>query len=49
MKIDKRSGIENDPNRLDDEKYILRLIGQIITVNLETVRIIKDIEKLEIE
>jgi predicted helicase len=34
---DKRSEITNDPNRLDDEKYIVRLIKQIITVSLETV------------
>ena len=26
----------NDPNREDDPKYILRLIGQVITVSLET-------------
>ena len=32
-----RSEITNDPNRLDDEKYIVRLIKQIITVSLETV------------
>ncbi len=33
---DVRSGITNDPNREDDPKYILRLIGQVITVSLET-------------
>ena len=49
VKVDKRSGIENDPNRLDDAQYILRLIGQIITVSLDTVKIVKGIEKLEIE
>jgi len=48
VKVDKRSGIENDPNRSDDPQYILKLIGQIITVSLETVKIVKDIEKLEI-
>jgi len=26
VKVDKRSGIVNDPNRLDDEEYIVRLI-----------------------
>ncbi|VXD21577.1 DNA or RNA helicase of superfamily II [Planktothrix serta PCC 8927] len=40
VKIDKRSGIVNDPNRLDDEQYIVRLIGQVITVSLETVKIV---------
>lgn len=38
---DKRSGITNDPNREDDPQYILRLIGQVITVSLETVKIVK--------
>ncbi len=37
---DKRSGIVNDLNREDDSKYILRLIGQVTTVSLETNAII---------
>jgi predicted helicase len=37
---DKRSGIINDPNREDDPQYSLRLIGQVITVSLETVKIV---------
>ena len=40
VSTDKRSGITNDPNREDDPQYILRLIGQVITVSLETVRIV---------
>ncbi len=40
VSTDKRSGITNDPNRPDDERYILRLIGQVITVSLETQQII---------
>lgn len=43
VKVDKRSGIVNDPNNLDDEQYILRLIKQVITVSLETVKIVKTI------
>ncbi|NWG17528.1 MAG: hypothetical protein HXY41_12945 [Chloroflexi bacterium] len=35
---DPRSGITNDPNRLDDEGYIVRLIGQVIHVSLETLK-----------
>jgi predicted helicase len=35
---DKRSGITNDPNRSDDPQYIVRLIGQVIAVSLETVK-----------
>jgi predicted helicase len=36
VSTDKRSGITNDPNRSDDPEYIVRLIGQVITVSLET-------------
>ena len=35
-RLGERSGIVNDPNRDDDPQYILRLIGQVITVSLET-------------
>jgi predicted helicase len=38
---DVRSGIHSDPNREDDPKYIVRLVGQVIRVSLETVRIVK--------
>jgi predicted helicase len=40
VSTDKRSGITNDPNREGDPEYILRLIGQVITVSLETVKIV---------
>jgi len=43
---DKGSGIVNDPNREDDPKYILRLIGQVVTVSLETVRIVEALPDL---
>ncbi len=43
VKTDKRSGIVNDPNRVDDPQYIVKLIGQVIAVSLETVEIVKDI------
>jgi predicted helicase len=46
VKTDKRSGILNDPNNLDDEQYIKRLIGQVITVSLETVEIVKSLPEL---
>jgi predicted helicase len=46
---DKRSGITNDPNRADDSAYILRLIGQVITVSLETVRIVRALPALGID
>ena len=34
---EKRSGIVNDPNREDDEEYIVRLVGKVVAVSLETV------------
>ncbi len=44
---DKRSGIVNDPNRAEDERYILRLIGQVITVSLETMEIVKGLPSMD--
>ena len=41
VKTDKRSGIVNDPNREDDPQYIIKLIGRVITVSLETVEIVE--------
>lgn len=46
VKTDKRSGITNDPNRLDDEQYIVRLIKKVITVSLETVTIVNGLPDL---
>jgi predicted helicase len=37
---DARSGIRSDPNRADDPEYIVRLVGQVVRVSLETVRIV---------
>lgn len=45
---DKRSGITNDPNRADDPQYIVRLIGQVIAVSLETVEIVKGLPEWEL-
>ena len=44
---DKRSGIRSDPNRPDDPQYIVRLIAQVITVSLETMRVVKGLPALE--
>ena len=38
---DKRSGIVSDPNRDDDPEYIVRLVGQVVRVSVETVKIVK--------
>ena len=37
---DKRSGIRSDPNRADDAEYIVRLVGQVVRVSVETVKIV---------
>ena len=41
LKTDKRSKIRSDPNRPDDEEYIVRLVGQVVRVSLETVEIVR--------
>ena len=46
VKTDKRSGILNDPNRADDPRYIVKLIGKVITVSLETVEIVEKLPDL---
>jgi predicted helicase len=40
LKVDKRSGIINDPNRPNDETYILELLKKVMTVSLETLKAI---------
>ena len=37
---DEHGNITSDPNRDDDEQYIVRLVGQVITVSLETRKIV---------
>ncbi len=49
VSTDKRSGITNDPNREDDPEYIVRLIGQVISVSLETVRLVNELAPLPIQ
>jgi len=40
---DKRSGIVSDPNNVDDEEYIARLVGKVVTVSVETVRLVGEL------
>ncbi len=40
---DKRSGIESDPNRIDDPEYIVRLVGKVVTVSVETVKLVNEL------
>ncbi len=46
VKTDKRSGIVNDPNRADAPRYIVDLIGRVITVSLQTVEIVEALPDL---
>ena len=46
VKTDNRSGIMNDANRVDDAQYIVKLIGRVITVSLETVRLVESLPAL---
>ena len=41
VKVDKRSGIKNDPNREGEPRYIVDLIASVINVSLKTVEIVE--------
>lgn len=50
VKTDKKSGITDDPNDFsDDPKYIFNLLLSIINVSVQTVDLINQLPKLEIE
>ncbi len=40
---DKRTGMVSDPNREDDPEYIARLVRKIVTVSLETQKVVLQI------
>ena len=46
MTTDSRSAITNDPNRDDEPDYIVKLIGKVITVSLETQKLISKLPAL---
>jgi very-short-patch-repair endonuclease len=47
VKTDARSGITSDPNGYsEDEQYIVRLVGQVVAVSLETVEIVNSLAAL---
>ena len=46
VKVDRRSGIENNPNRVDEPRYIVDLIKRVITVSLKTVEIVGNLPEL---
>jgi predicted helicase len=45
---DEHGNIVSDPNRSDDEQYIVRLVGRVITVSLETSRIVASLPSLNL-
>ncbi|MCC6613210.1 MAG: N-6 DNA methylase [Anaerolineae bacterium] len=47
VKTDKRSGITSDPNRYsEDEQYIVKLVGRVARVSVDTVAIVKGLPEL---
>ena len=46
VKTHERSGIVNDPNRAEDPEYIVRLVGKVVAVSLETVEIVEGLPEL---
>jgi len=49
VSTDARSGIVNDPNRDGDPEYIVRLVGQVVTVSVETVRLVRELAGLSFD
>lgn len=49
VKVDKASEIVNDPNDWsDDPRYIIDLLKRIVTVSLETMKIVDNLPELDI-
>jgi predicted helicase len=43
VKTDKRSGITNDPYRVDEPDYLARLVGRVVQVSVETVALVEQV------
>ena len=43
VSTDKRSEIVSDPNSDDDPEYIVRLVGRVVTVSVETVKLVEEL------
>ena len=48
VKSERRSGIVNDANDVENPRYIVELIGSVISVSLETVKIIEALRSLSL-
>ena len=46
VKVDRRSGIVNDPNRETEPRYIVDLVRRVISVSLRTMEIVNDLPPL---
>jgi len=42
--VTEEHGRVSDPNRKDDPEYIVRLVCQVVTVSLKTVRMVNDLQ-----
>ena len=53
VKVDKASQIKNDPNdwsrEVEAPRYILDLLGRVVTVSTETVQIVADLPQLKFD
>lgn len=50
IKVDKKSGIEDDPNVYsDNEKYIFNLLLSIINVSLKTIKLINKLPEFKLK
>ena len=49
VSTDRRSGIVTDPNRADDPEYIVRLLGWVMTVSVETVKHVRELAEIRLE
>jgi predicted helicase len=43
VSTDARSGITSDPNRPNEPEYIAQLVGRVVTVSVETVRLVREL------
>ena len=43
VSTDARSGITSDPNREDEPEYIVRLVGRVVQVSVETVKLVNEL------
>ena len=47
VSTDTRRGIVSDPTCVDDEEYIVHLVGRVITVSIETTRLVEALPSLD--